>query len=201
MMVVTILLGGGGVFDEAFLEDRRKMLPGADFSKAKLIVPAKLLQLRANLELLERQLADGRAFLLGGAPSLADLSAYHPLVPLPMRPETKALLEGLTRLPAWMARVAAIGHGTPEELDAKDAVAIARDATPESWQGEAAALPGGLRLGDRVAVLPEEIGSGAVLGELLPSDVHEIRIRRHAERAGEIVVHFPREDYLVVPAA
>lgn len=39
-----------------------------------------------------------------------------------------------------------------------------------------------------------------VSGELLPSSVHEIAIRRHSERVGELVVHFPREDYLVVRA-
>jgi len=35
-------------------------------------------------------------------------------------------------------------------------------------------------------------------GELLATGVHEIAIRRTSERAGELVVHFPREDYVVV---
>ena len=35
-------------------------------------------------------------------------------------------------------------------------------------------------------------------GELLATSVHEIAIRRTSERAGELVVHFPREDYVVV---
>ena len=30
--------------------------------------------------------------------------------------------------------------------------------------------------------------------------LHEIAVRRDSERAGELVVHFPREDYLVVRA-
>jgi glutathione S-transferase len=200
MMVVTILLGVGGTLDEAFIEDRKKMFPGVDFSKARLVVPAKKLQLRANLELLERQLADGRRFLLGDSASLADLAAYHPLMGLRMNPALLALLDGLEAVPAWSERVAAIGHGKREEMEAKDAIALARDAAPLPWQGEPAPLPDGLAYGDPVAVLPEEIGSGMVTGELLPSDVHEIRIRRRAERAGELVVHFPREDYLVVRA-
>jgi glutathione S-transferase len=78
LMVVTVLLGAGGVFDEAFLEDRKKRVPGVDFSKAPLIVPAKRLQLRANLDLLERQLADGRRFLLGERPGMVDLAAQPP---------------------------------------------------------------------------------------------------------------------------
>jgi glutathione S-transferase len=200
MMVVTIVLGVGGTFDEAFLEDRRKMLPGADFSKAKLIVPAKLLQLRANLDLLERQLADGRRFLLGPSPSLADLSAYHPLLFVRRLPAFRGVLDPFARVSAWMDRVAAIGHGKREETEAGDAIAIARGATPAPWRGDVAELPDGLAWGDRVAVLPEEPGSGTVVGELLPSDLHEIRIARRSERAGDLVVHLPREDYLVVRA-
>jgi glutathione S-transferase len=201
MMVVTAILGLGGTFDEAFLEDRRKMLPGADFSKAKLIVPAKLLQLRANLDLLERQLGDGRSFLLGSAPSLADLSAYHPLAFTRVHPKLRGLTAPLARVSAWMDRVAAIGHGKREEMESAEAIEIAREAKPAAWEGEEAELPEGLAWGERVAVLPEEPGSGTVLGELLPSDLHEIRIARRSERAGDLVVHLPREDYLVVRAS
>ena len=198
MMVVTVLLGVGDTFDEAFIDDRRKMFPGVDFSKAKVLVPAKLLQLRANIDLLERQLGDGRAFLLGPTASLADLSAYHPLRFTRVNPVFKGIFDPLVRVPAWMDRVAAIGHGKREEMESGEAIAIAREATPAEWRGEVTPLPEGLAWGDRVVVLPEESGSGMVAGELLPSDVHEIRIGRRGERTGELVVHLPREDYLVV---
>jgi glutathione S-transferase len=198
MMAVTVFLGAGGLFDEAFIEDRKKMAPGFDFSQAKAIVPAKLLQLRANLDRLEHQLADGRAFLLGDAPSLADLAAYHPHSFLGVHPLTKGLLEPFEKVPAWQQRVAAIGHGRRSELDAKDAIAIARDATPAAIEGDAAPPPEGLAVGDAVLVVPEETGSGTVAGELIASGIHEIAIRRQSERAGDLVVHFPREDYLVV---
>jgi glutathione S-transferase len=200
MMAVTVFLGAGGLFDESFIEDRKKMAPHVDFSKAGMIVPAKLLQLRANLDLLERQLADGRPFLLGDAPSLADLSAYHSHMFLRAHTATAGLLERLEHVPAWLQRVAGIGHGQRTELDAKDAIAEARDATPAPIQCETTATPEGLAPGEPVLVLPEETGSGVVAGELLATDVHEIAIRRQSERAGEIVVHFPREDYMVVRA-
>ncbi len=200
MMGVAVFLGVGGLFDEAFIEDRKKMVPQVDFSKAGMIVPAKLLQLRANLDRLESQLADGRRFLLGEAPSLADLSAYHAHRFLTAHSATRALLEPLEHLPAWMQRVAGIGHGKRTELDAKDAIAVAQDASPAAIEGEPAPLPEGLAAGDAVIVLPEEPGSGAVAGELLATDVHEIAVRRQSERAGELVVHFPRQDYMVVRA-
>jgi glutathione S-transferase len=200
MMAVTVFLGSGGLFDEAFIEDRKKMVPGVDFSRAGQLVPAKLLQLRANLDLLERQLSDGRPFLLGESLNLADLAAYHPHMFLSATPSTQSLLEPLVKLRAWMQRVAELGHGERTELDAKDAIAVARDATPATGEANPAALPEGLAVGDSVVVLPEEPGSGPVAGELLATEVHEIAIRRHSEHAGELVVHFPREDYLVVRA-
>jgi hypothetical protein len=166
MMVVSIFLGCG-LADEAFVEDRKKMAPGVDFDRAPLIVPAKLLQLRANLDLLDRRLADGRPFLLGDAVSYADLSAYHPLMMAAQLPVAARLRDEFDHVSRWLDRVAALGHGTRTELDAKDAVEIARAATPAPVSGEPAPLPEGLGVGDAVVVIPEEVGSGVVRGELL----------------------------------
>jgi glutathione S-transferase len=200
MMSVLIFLGSGGVFDEAFVEDRKKMVPGLDVERIRKIVPAKLLQLAQNLDRLERQLSDGRAFLLGAQPCLADLAAYHSHRFTKGHPKTAGLVAPLAHLNAWLDRVAAIGHGQRKELDCADAIAIAHDAAPAPFEGEPAPLPDGLAYGDPVVVLPEEVGPVAIAGELVPSDVHEIAIRRTSPRAGELVVHFPREDYMVVRA-
>jgi glutathione S-transferase len=200
MMSVLVFLGSGGVFDETFIEDRKKMVPGLDLERIAKIVPAKLLQLAQNLERLDEQLRDGRAFLLGSAPSLADLAAFHSHRFLTANPRTAAMLAPLAHVNAWLERVAAIGHGDRKELDAADAIAIAHDAAPAPFEDQPAPLPEGLRYGDAVLVLPEEVGPVAIAGELVPSDVHEIAVRRRSPRAGEVVVHFPREDYLVVRA-
>lgn len=200
MMAVGVFLGSGGLFNDEFIEDRKLMAPDVDFSKAKLIVPAKLMQLRSNLDRLEQQLSDGRPYLLGETLSLADLSAYHAHRFLEVNKDTALLVAPLENIKAWLDRVAAVGHGERSELDAKDAIAIARDATPESAR-ESAPLPDGLAIGDSVVVIPEEPGSGTVPGELVASELHEFAIRRQSERAGELVVHFPREDYMVVKTA
>lgn len=200
MMAVGVFLGSGGLFNDEFIEDRKLMAPDVDFSKAKLIVPAKLMQLRSNLDRLEQQLSDGRPYLLGETLSLADLSAYHAHRFLEVNKDTALLVAPLENMKAWLDRVAAVGHGERSELDAKDAIAIARDATPESARGSAP-LPDGLAIGDSVVVMPEEPGSGTVPGELVASELHEFAIRRQSERAGELVVHFPREDYMVVKTA
>jgi len=200
MMAVSVFLGVGGLFDEAFIEDRKKMAPDVDFSRAWQIVPTKLLQLRANLDRLERQLGDGRPYLMGDRACLADLAAWHPHFFLRRHPTTATLIEPLVHVPAWLDRIEAIGDGERSELGSDEAIRIAREATPMLRDADARPLPEGLAVGDAVVIVPEEAGSGVVTGELLPSDVHEIAIRRRSERAGELVVHFPRAEYLVIRA-
>jgi hypothetical protein len=51
-----------------------------------------------------------------------------------------------------------------------------------------------------VLVIADEYGSGNVAGTLAPSGLDEIAVRRRGERVGEVVVHFPREDYSVIAA-
>jgi len=201
MMGVLSIFGIGGVFSEEFMEDRRKTMvpPGANLDQTKVILPTKLLQIRANLDRLETQLADGRAFLLGSEPSLADLSAFHPLLLLLSNPRTAALLKPLRRVPAWSERVRGIGHGKFTPITSAEAIAIARAASPAVYEGEPV-LPDGMQLGQRVVILADEYGSGTVAGTLAASGLHEIAVRRESERAGALVVHFPREDYTVVAA-
>jgi len=199
MMVVLAFFGIGGVFPEDFVADRRNTMvpPGMDLDRVGMMLPTKLLQIRANLDRLEQMLAGGRQFLLGPEPTLADLSAFHPLMLLAMHERTAALLKPLRRVPTWMQRVRAIGHGTRSDLDAVDAIAIARDASPAKFEGEPV-LPDGIALGDPVVVLADEYGSGVVSGTLAASDLHEIAVLRETARAGEVIVHFPREEYAVV---
>lgn len=202
MMVILAYFGIGGVFPEDFVEDRRATMipPGQNLDAAYKLLPTKLLQLRDNITRTERMLEDGRPYLLGESLCGADLSAYHPLMMLGLHAKTKALLEGADRVNAWMKRVAATGHGERREIEATEAIAIAREATPAAFAGDPV-LPEGMQLGDPVLVLPDEYGSGNVQGELAASGLDEIAVRRETERAGSVVVHFPREDYSLVSLA
>ena len=199
MMGILAFFGLGGIFDEEFVEDRRKTMvpPGTNLDGAGVLVPTKLTQIRANLDRLDALLSDGRPFLLQDTPCLADLSAYHSFSLLPSHERTAAVLAPFDRVQAWMERVAAIGHGKREEMSSADAIAVARDAEPIAFAGEPV-LPEGIERGDAVVILPDEYGSGNVTGTLEYGDLHEIAVRRQTERAGEVVVHFPREDYTVI---
>jgi glutathione S-transferase len=196
MAVVTLL--GAGFFPKEFIEDRQKMISGNfEPSKAEKAVPSKLDQLRASLAALEMQFADGRVYALGDTISLADFSLYNPISFLPLAPVTGALLEPFKHVGAWRDRMAAIGHGSRSEISAEEAIASARDATPSVATGVMPGEPNGYRAGERVTVMPEDYGLDPVTGDLVAADAFEVAIRRTDSRAGELVVHFPRQGYLI----
>ncbi len=86
-------------------------------------------------------------------------------------------------------------------MDADDALVIARAAEPAVPGTEDHDDPSGHRPGDRLQVMPEEYGRDPVVGELVSSDAHEIALRRRDETVGEVIVHFPRETCISLPAA
>ena len=199
MMVILAYFGIGGIFAEDFVEDRKNTMipPSMDLDGASRILGTKLVQLRDNIERIESTLSDGRSFLLGETVSTADLSAYHPLMMLGMHERTQTLLDGMGSVAKWMGRIREIGHGEVIPFDSEQAIAVAKAANPLPYDGEPV-LPDGMSLGDPVLVMPDEYGSGNVTGELAASGLSEIAIRRQTERAGEVVVHFPREDYALI---
>ena len=199
MLVINAFFGIGDVFPEEFVEDRTKTMvpPGVDLAQASLILSTKLMQIRANLERIDQQLADGRPFVFGDEPCAADFSAYHPVMMLRIQERTAALIEPCKRVGAWLERVQGIGHGKPSPLDVAEAIAIARDAEPAPYEGEPV-LPDGMKIGTPIVILHDEFGSGTVTGELAASGLHEIAVRRTSARAGEVVVHFPRDDFTVI---
>jgi hypothetical protein len=110
------------------------------------------------------------------------------------------LLAPLPRLNAWADRVAAIGHGQRSELAAADALAIAHStASTASAEIAAGAWPKQLHEGSAVTVTPTDYGTVPVAGNLLRLTHQDIAIARSDDRAGDVVVHFPRAGYRVEP--
>jgi glutathione S-transferase len=191
----------GDAVPAAFIEDRRKLMGGGDFGAFLRAAPLLKEQLRAHLQLLEAQLADGRAFLLGEEPSLADFAAYHPVWFLRAIPPAAAALDEFGRIRAWAGRCAALGHGQRTEIAPAQALALARAVKPAPFAGVAKGEPNGLEAGDRVAVVPDDYGFDPVVGELVAADVHEVAVRRSSPETGEVVVHFPRAGFRVTKTA
>jgi glutathione S-transferase len=188
----------GPAVPKEFIEDRSKLMGGRmDFGAVMKMGASAVEQLRAHASFLELQLADGRPWLQGSAPSYADFSAYHPVWFLRNIPPVAKSLEEFAHLSAWADRVASVGHGRREECSPEEALAIARAAKPAPCSGVDAREREGLVEGCRVRVTPDDYGFEPVEGVLLRADVREIAIRREAPEVGEVVVHFPRAGFRI----
>lgn len=180
------------------IEDRKGFFNFMDFDRLEVDIPHLYTQFRANLAYVERMLADGRPFVLGERPSFADVDAYFPVwMARANIGEAARLLQPFERLRAWEARMDAVPRGRRSEIDAEQALAVARAATPVPPAGVQADDPLGLAAGDPVVVTPDDYGRIPVSGELVTLTVDEVAVRRSSPSVGEIVVHFPRLGYRV----
>jgi glutathione S-transferase len=198
---VGLIFGAiGDAVPQEFLADRSQMM-GREFdpSELKAAIPIARDQLRAHVDLLEQQLGDGRSFLLGEAAGLLDFTAYHPVWFVRNFPPVAAGLEPFGAVTQWCDRVAAIGHGSERPMESRDALAVARDCEPQLDSQLDPGDPNGRKPGDRVRVFPDDYGRDPVEGTLVASDAHRIAIRRTDEAVGDVVVHFPRAGFVVVP--
>ncbi len=181
------------MFTPEFVAERKAF--GFDLAKDEVapLLPRFVQQLAAHLGWLGEMLADGRPFLLGDAPSAADLAAYHPIWFARKNggAEADAMLP-LNPLRAWYDRVAAIGHGTPSDMTAEEALAVAMHAEPAAPDIAADGDPSHLKRGSRITVTPDDTGRDPVHGRLIAADAQEIVIRRSDPHVGEVNVHFPR---------
>lgn len=100
-----------------------------------------------------------------------------------------------------MDRVAAIGHGTPHEIAAEEALAEARNADPAPPDlasiepGTASAALQGIEVGSEVTMMPDDSGRDPVRGRLVAVSDTRVVLRRTDPGLGEINVHFPRAGF------
>jgi glutathione S-transferase len=189
----------GDVFPEGFVEDRDKMIPGGlDIEKMLIEIPATRDRLRSKLGILEGLLAGGSPYLFGDHASLADFSMFHPLFALKSLGSVAEVLTPYATVNAWLERIEAFGHGTFTQIDSSEAIEVARQSTSATATAADAGDPNERKPGDRVRIVHESFGNDPVEGEIVSSSAQQISIRREDERAGEVVVHFPREHYVIL---
>lgn len=173
--------------------DMERMVRSADRYREQLVV---------YLGWLASMLGDGRPFLRGDAAGLSDISCYHILWFLEKGGEQATeVLERFPQIKRWMQRVAALCHGEHTVISADTALQIARDAAFQSVPGVEPGMQHDLKEGDLVSVQAEVAGRSPTIGELHLMTARHVAVRTRTERAGEVVVHFPREGYRVARAA
>ena len=187
------------LWPEEFLRDRRELFVDFNWDAALASAEHARGQYRAHLQFLDAQLADGRRFLGGARPGLADAQAL-PFVAMirGLGQATAVLFAGFTRLPSWEAAVMALGEGRRASMSPETALEIARQANPAhdplSTVIEAA---GGLRASATIEVSPDDTRRGHMRGELVRLDPAGVSIQRRHPLCGEVCVHFPRLGYRV----
>lgn len=179
------------------LADRAKMRGAEppDPEKLKALMPRLHAAATPLFETVDSLFADGRPFVGGDSCGLADYALYHPLWMLTnFGRKVAAALEPYASTTAWMARVAEVGEGDREEMDAGAALDVARESEPAALPDPApdAASP---QPGDTVSVLAADKVPEAVTGEVVYVDSRSISIRRKDAQVGAIHQHFPREGY------
>jgi glutathione S-transferase len=201
----TVNLVFGSLADRVppeFIADREK-LRGAKFDVAamKAAIPQMRDQVRAHLQWIETQLGDGRPWISGDKTGLCDVHAYMNVWYMRQNlSDADGVLAEFSNVQAWEARMRAIGHGRRSEMTTAAALDIAVAATPQTAILADPHDPNGRKPGDRVEVMPDDYGKVKVAGEIVALSPQHIAIRRQDPRAGEIVVHFPRAGFLVLPA-
>jgi len=200
----TVNLVFGSLADKVptdFIEDREK-LRGAKFDVAAMTaaIPQMRDQFRAHVAWIDTQLSDGRTWLAGEAPSLIDIDAYMNLWYVRASlGNADAMLAEFDHTRAWAGRLRAAGHGQRTEMSTAEALEIGARATPQTEELSDPNDPNGRKVGDKVDVVPDDYGKVRVSGEIVALSPQHIAIRRHDPRAGEVVVHFPRAGFLVIP--
>jgi glutathione S-transferase len=192
---VAHLFGGAPPeFLKEFRADRALMTPGM-----RRATPADArAQLASYLGWLEGMLGASGAFLLGADPCIADFSVVHSLWYIRRAPPVATVLDPFPRLRAWCERVAALGHGTREELSSAEALAVAARASAYApVQVESEAAPGAFEAGTPVTVAATDYATDAVAGTLVGLTNDEVTIERSDPRAGTVHVHFPRIGYQI----
>jgi glutathione S-transferase len=188
-----------------FIKDRKEGYLYIDIGKEAMApeLPQYRQRVTAQYAWLKAQLADGRRFVFGDAPSALDLSCYQTIHLLRKNcpPEVDAMLGIDGPLPAWYDRIAALGHGKPTPMSAEEAFAAACDASPVPVTHlRADGDPGGLPAGAKVTVTPDDNARVPVSGTLVAASDSEIVIHRRDAQAGDLHIHFPRLGFDVLPA-
>ena len=182
---------------EGLHADRARVhgLPQPSIEAVRKAATRNLHLVRPQVRWIAGMLADGRDYLLGDAPCIADFATYHVVWFFRGRHiDCRQELAAYPRLLAWRDRMARIGHGVRTDITADEALAVARHAAPAiprpSSPQEGDPMPG-----QNARVRPNDNARDWVEGQVTYIDADEIALLRQDPGIGDVTVHFPRLGY------
>ena len=181
---------------KAFVQDRAAMRGGAP----RMAGPDATAMYKSHLRRLADMLGN-QAFLMGDQPSLADFAACHPLwFTVNKTPAMAGILDSTPALKPWIQRMSAFSHAPAQEIDATQALAVSREATPVALDDGPFQDEHGIALGSDVVVVAESFGVEPTAGTLVAATRTRYTLQRSDPRAGLVHVHFPRMGFLLKKA-
>ncbi|BCW87841.1 hypothetical protein sos41_09720 [Alphaproteobacteria bacterium SO-S41] len=200
---VAVIFGSlGDKVDPAFIKDR-EALSGRPFDPAQMAAAVPLMreQFRAHTSFLEAQLKARGPYLAGEKATVTDIHAHMNVWFLSSftPAEAAGLLAEFPLVRAWYALMNTAGYGTHEKMTPDEALAVAKDATSIAQEETDPNEPNGLKAGMAVSVMADDYGRDPIKGTLVASSAQRIAIKRSDPAVGEVVVHFPRAGFWVLP--
>jgi glutathione S-transferase len=178
-----------------FMRDRAPfMAPASDIRRSAAIRGSARDNVLTYLSVLESMLAHS-AYLSGERPVASDFSAYHTVWWLRRPPSRDALLSRYPSLSAWADRMAAIGHGRPQPIDAQESLAQARAAQSEPpWQPDWPAVDDE-RLQRTMQLCPDDYGRDPVIGVVTAISDRHLTLTRDVPGVGTVRLHVPKANF------
>ncbi len=175
---------------QVLVADRSKLFSGGTAARVQLDQAKH--QWPAIIGRVDQQLQHAPGDFLFGEPSIADFALAHPLWFLKGSSVTAPLVDAYPAVAAWLDRVLGFGHGTSTQMNAEQALEVARNTAPAALPDELFEDLNGFKAGQQVTISATDYGTDPVAGELLFAGREELILRRTDERAGTVHVHFPR---------
>ncbi|TAJ85361.1 MAG: glutathione S-transferase family protein [Reyranella sp.] len=182
---------------EGLHADRAKLhgLPMPSIEAVRKAAFRNLQLVRPQVRWIADMLADGRRYLLGDVPCIADFATYHVVWFFRGRHiDCREVLNPYPRLLAWRDRMAEVGHGNRIDIDADEALAEACAATPATPR-PSQPQEGDPRPGQRARVRASDNAKDWIEGEVHFIDADEIALLHENDEVGQVAVHFPRLGY------
>ena len=184
-----------------FIQDRGSLYFDKGWTEAqmKAALPATKRQLQAGLSMLEAHCNNSHKFMLGNEPTQADANLHYLLWFIGGRWEGgPEFLSQFPRLMAIEEAVINLGQGQDTEISGEEALAIAKEASPQSPKGIDCFNNEVLAVGDRISI--RQAGQTAdpdVVGTLRYLDDTRISLDITSDEAGDIALHLPVLGYVI----
>lgn len=176
---------------KAFAADRAAMTAGM----RRLAPHDAGAALHQYLMRLDSLLADGRHYLLGSVPCIADFACAQSLWFIHLAPPVVQALALHPRVVAWWERMRGFGHGVSTAMTSAEAIEVAK----ASRAFEPVAVQDGLgfAVGEELTVNATDYAADPVAGTLVGLTRESVTLERIDERAGRVHVHFPRVGFQI----